>query len=149
MEIWVEIYKVKVEFAQSCPTLCHPMDYSPWNSPGQKFRVGRGSLLQGIFPTQGSNPGLPHCRWILNQPSHQVKPEIHEHYEKQHSITHTYAHTHTRTRTHTQMQNLFAVLEMGNNLGHTFLSSLSPAIICRVLWLETWVLKSHTPGSES
>ena len=41
--------------------------YSPWNSPGQNIGVGRLSLLQGIFPTQGSNPGLPHCRWILYQ----------------------------------------------------------------------------------
>ena len=39
--------------------------YSPWNSPGQNTGVGSLSLLQGIFPTQGSNPGLPHCRWIL------------------------------------------------------------------------------------
>ena len=36
--------------------------YSPWNSPGQKSGVGSLSLLQGIFPTQGSNPGLPHRR---------------------------------------------------------------------------------------
>ena len=36
--------------------------YSPWNSPGQKTGVGSLSLLQGIFPTQGLNPGLPHCR---------------------------------------------------------------------------------------
>ena len=36
--------------------------YSPWNSPGQKSGVGSLSLLQGIFPTQGSNPGLLHCR---------------------------------------------------------------------------------------
>ena len=43
--------------------------YSPRNSPGQN--AGVGSLLQGIFPTQGSNPGLPHCRWILNQLSHK------------------------------------------------------------------------------
>ena len=35
--------------------------YSPWNSPGQNIGVGSLSLLQGIFPTQGSNPGLPHC----------------------------------------------------------------------------------------
>ena len=43
--------KVKVKFAQSCLTLCDPMDlYSPWNSPSQKTRVGRHSLLQGIFP---------------------------------------------------------------------------------------------------
>ena len=39
--------------------------YSPRNSPGQNARVGSYSLLQGIFPTQGSNPGLPHCRQIL------------------------------------------------------------------------------------
>ena len=41
--------------------------YSPWNSPGQNTGVGSLFLLQGIFPTQGSNPGLPHCRWILYQ----------------------------------------------------------------------------------
>ena len=39
--------------------------YSPWNSPGQNTGVGSLFLLQGIFPTQGLNPGLPHCRWIL------------------------------------------------------------------------------------
>ena len=33
--------------------------YSPWNSPGQNTGVGSHSFLQGIFPTQGSNPGLP------------------------------------------------------------------------------------------
>ena len=38
--------------------------YSPWDSPGQNTGVGSCSLLQGIFPTQGSNPGLPHCRWV-------------------------------------------------------------------------------------
>ena len=42
--------------------------YSPWNSPGQNTGVGSRSLLQGIFPTQGLNPGLPHCSWILYQP---------------------------------------------------------------------------------
>jgi len=36
--------------------------------------VGSLSLLQGIFPTQGSNPGLPHCRQILYQLSHQGSP---------------------------------------------------------------------------
>ena len=48
--------------------------YSPWNSPGQDPGVGNCSLLQGIFPTQGSNPGLPHCRRILYQLSHQGSP---------------------------------------------------------------------------
>jgi len=36
--------------------------YSPWNSPGQNTGVGSLSLLQGIFPSQGLNPGLPNCR---------------------------------------------------------------------------------------
>ena len=37
----------------------------PWDSPGKSTGVGSHALLQGIFPTQGSNPGLPHCRWII------------------------------------------------------------------------------------
>ena len=45
--------------------------YSPWNSPGQNIEVGSCSFLQGIFPTQGSNLGLPHCRQIPYQLSHQ------------------------------------------------------------------------------
>ena len=45
--------------------------YSPWNSPGQNTGVGSCSLLQGIYPTQELNPGLPHCRGILYQLSHQ------------------------------------------------------------------------------
>ena len=50
--------------------------YSPWNSLGQNTGVGSLSLLQRVFPTQGSNPGLPHCRWILNQLSHKGSPRI-------------------------------------------------------------------------
>ena len=50
--------------------------YSPWHSPGQNTGVGSLSLLQGIFPTQGLNPGLPHCRWILYQLSHKGSPRI-------------------------------------------------------------------------
>ena len=57
--------------AQLCDSV--PL-YSPWNSPGQNARVGSLSILQGIFPTQGSNPGLSHCRRILNQLSYQGSP---------------------------------------------------------------------------
>ena len=94
-------WKVKVKVTQSCTTLCNAVD-SPWNSPGQNTRVGSLSLLQGIsrllspspgilqgkntgmgcyvllqdiYPTQGSNPGLPHCRRILYQLSHQGSPK--------------------------------------------------------------------------
>ena len=50
--------------------------YSPWNSPGQNTGVGSLSLLQGIFSTQGSNPGLLHCRQVLYQLSYKVSPRI-------------------------------------------------------------------------
>ena len=103
--------KVKVKVAQSCPTLCDPMDYTvrgilqarilervpfPFSrgSSQPKDRtqvsriaggfftswitrdtgVGSVSLLQGIFPTQESNRGLLHCRWILCQVSYQGSP---------------------------------------------------------------------------
>ena len=48
--------------------------YSPRNSPGQNTGMDSLSLLQGIFPTLGSNPGLPHCRRILYQLSHKGSP---------------------------------------------------------------------------
>ena len=62
---------------QLCPTLCNPMDCSPpdfsvhGNSPGKTTAVGCHALLQGIFPTLRSNPGLLYYKWILYQPSHQ------------------------------------------------------------------------------
>ena len=60
--------------------LCNPMDCSlpgssiHRDSPGKNTRVGCHALLQGIFLTQGSNPGLPHCRQILYYLSHQGSP---------------------------------------------------------------------------
>ena len=54
--------------AQLCPTLCNPMDCS---LPGFSVLGDSHSLLQGIFPTQGSNPGLPHYRQILYHLNHQ------------------------------------------------------------------------------
>ena len=81
------------EVAQSCPTLCDPMDCSlpgssvhgifqarvlicPWDFPGKSTRVDCHFLLQGIFPTQGLNPGLPHCRQTLYRLSHQGSPML-------------------------------------------------------------------------
>ena len=49
--------------------------YSPWNSPGQNTRLGSLPLLEGIFKTQGSNPGLQHCRWIPYQLSRREVQE--------------------------------------------------------------------------
>ena len=68
--------------AQSCLTLCDPMDCSPPGSPVHGYSSGKNTgvdchaLLQGVFPTQGSSPGLPHCRRILYCLSHQGSPVI-------------------------------------------------------------------------
>ena len=68
--------KVKVKVTQSCLTLCDPMDFTDRGILQVRILewVGGLSFLQGIFPTQGSNPGLLHCRWILYQLSHQGSP---------------------------------------------------------------------------
>ena len=69
--------KKKIKVSQLCLTLCDPRGlYSPWNSSGQDTGEGSYCLLQGIFPTQRSNPGLPHCGQILYQLSHQKSPRI-------------------------------------------------------------------------
>ena len=63
--------KVKLKVAVVSDSLWPHGLYSRWNSPGQNTRVGSLSLLQGILPTQGLNPGLPYCKWMLYQLSHK------------------------------------------------------------------------------
>ena len=62
--------------AKSCPTLTTPWTVAcrllcPWDIPGKNTAVGCDFLLQRIFPTRGSNPGLPHCKQTLYRLSHQ------------------------------------------------------------------------------
>ena len=72
--------RTKVLVARSCLTLCDSMELQsarllcPWNSPSRNTEVGSHSLFQGIFPTQGSNPGLLHCRQIVYHLSHHGSP---------------------------------------------------------------------------
>ena len=69
--------KAKVKDAQPCQTLCNPMHYTVHG-------ILQAAILEwvafdfsrGIFPTQGLNPGLPHCKWILYQLSHKGSPRI-------------------------------------------------------------------------
>ena len=78
--------------AQSCPTLCKPMDCSPpgssvhGDSPGKNTGVGCHFLLQGIFFTQGSNLGLLHCRRILQTFKEEITtvlPDLFQKVEKE------------------------------------------------------------------
>ena len=67
----VLIFLYTIQYFQKWKWLSHvwlfvnPWTIQEWNSPGQNTGVGCLSLLQGVLPTQGSNPGLPHCRRIL------------------------------------------------------------------------------------
>ena len=76
---WIRNGNIYIYKSESCSVVSDslwPHGLSPWNSPGQNTGVGSLFLLQGIFPTQGSNPGLPHCRRILYWLSHKGSPRI-------------------------------------------------------------------------
>ena len=79
--ISIKIYKICLDL-QSCLTLWDPMDCNPpgfsvhGNCSGKNTVVGCHALLQGIFPIQGLNPGLPHYKQILYHLSHQGSPRI-------------------------------------------------------------------------
>ena len=94
--------KVKSHSVVKSLTLCDPMD-SPWNSPGQNTGVGSRFLLQGIFPTQGLNPSLPHYRWILYQLSRQ---RSHETRQIQHTKSKLQAYIIDEHRCKNPQQNL-------------------------------------------
>ena len=56
-------------------TVTYTKLFRPWDFQGKSTGVGCHFLLQGIFPTQGSNPGLSHCRQTLYRLSHQRSPK--------------------------------------------------------------------------
>ena len=85
--------KVKVESDSLQP---HGL-YSPWNSPGQNTGMGSLSLLQGIFPVQGLNPGLQHCGRILYQLSYKGSPRLLE------WVAYPFASRSSRPRNRTRM----------------------------------------------
>ena len=114
--------KVKVLVAQSRLTLCSLMFCSlvmplcPWNSPGKDTRVGWHSLRQGIFPTQGWNLGLLHCKQTILPSEPPGKP---------------YTHTHTHTHTHTYIIMYISIyIICTHTLNHNIMSLNFIAKIC-------------------
>ena len=81
---YCSIYNIYIKYifneSESCSVVSDSLQphglYSPWNSPGQNTGVDSPSLLQGIFPSEGSNPGLLHCRQILYQLRHKRSPYV-------------------------------------------------------------------------
>ena len=73
----IALMKSESESRSVVSTLCDSMNYTVHGILQARILEWVAlSLLQGIFPTQGSNPGLPHCRQILHQLSHKVSPGI-------------------------------------------------------------------------
>ena len=69
--------KVKVKGAQSCPTLCDPIDYRVHGILQARILEWVAvTFSRGSFPTQGLNPGLPHCRRVLYQLSHRGNSSV-------------------------------------------------------------------------
>ena len=68
---------MKVQVVQSCPTLCDLMDYKVYGLlQAMILECVAFPFSTGFFPTQASNSGIPHCRWILYQLSHKGSPRI-------------------------------------------------------------------------
>ena len=74
---WRTLCVPLVKVAQSWLTLSDPMDYTVHGAlQARILEWGAFPFSRGIFPTQGLNPGLPHCRWILYQLSYKGSPRI-------------------------------------------------------------------------
>ena len=70
------LLKVKVKSFSHVWLFATPWTIKSMEFSSQNTGMGNLSLLQGIFPTQGSSPGLPNCRQILYQLSHKGNPRI-------------------------------------------------------------------------
>ena len=99
--LYPQIYKVCCWVAQLCPTLLQPHGLwptrllCPWDSPGKNTGVGCHFLLQGMFPTQGSNPGLLHCRQsLLSEPPGEPSTGFHTPKNWEFRISEFKKHTH-------------------------------------------------------
>ena len=125
---------MKVKAAQLCLILCDSMD-CPWNSPGQNTGLGGLSLLQRIFQTQGSNPGLLHCRWILYQLSHKGSPRTLE------WVAYPFSRGSSQPRNQTgspalQVDSLPTELS-GKPSNHSFINMLNFPVTY-IFWLKTF-----------
>ena len=112
---------------------------SPWNSPGQNTGVGSLSLLQETFPTQGSNPGLRHCRQILYQVSHKGSPIQHarlQHYVNQ-ELPDIQAGFRKGRGARDQIANICWIIEKQGNFRKTSASVSLTMLKPLIVWITT------------
>ena len=109
----------------------------------KNIRVGSYSHLQGIFPTQGLNPGLPHCRQILYQLSHQGSIHTHTH-------THRYIYTHTHTYIHTYIYIflfIFFHFDLSLDVEYSSLCFTVGPCCLSVLYVLVYICQSQTTNT--
>ena len=95
---------MKMKVAQSCPTLCDPMYYTvPAILQARILEWVAFPFSRGIFPTQGLNPGLPHCRQITYQLSHKGNPIEHHRIQSFHPVYSKWTKTYIHKKTCTQL----------------------------------------------
>ena len=117
--------------------------YSPWSSPGQSTGVSSLSLLQGIFPTQGSNPGFPHCRWILYQLSHKGSPRIL--YWVAYPFSSGFSWHRNRTRVSCIAGRFFTNWNIREALKwDSVLYNECLSVISNIIHISNWVLEPHS-----
>ena len=133
-----------MKVAQSCPTLCGPMDYTVHGIlQARILKWGGRSLLQRIFPTQGLNPDLPHCRQILYQLSHQREADPFPRWQGQ-SGPRTEASADAEP---TQHSPLCPAQTVGS--GHTGATSKPSLLNTLTLPLSVTLIPTHPPTPQS
>ena len=129
------LIKMKMKVAQSCPTLATPWTIQSMEFSRPEYWNGSCSLIQDIFPTEGSNPGLLHCRQILYHL--KVKGEWKSWLTTQHS----------RNKDHGIWSHHFMANRWGQNGNSDRLYFLGLQSHCRQ-WLQPWNSKRLAPWKE-
>ena len=123
---------------------------TPWTTQSMEYsrleykntRVGSYSLLQGIFPTRGLNPGLPHCRQILYQLSHQGSIYTYTH-------THTPIHIYFYIYTHIYMYFflIFFHFDLSQDVEYSSLCFTVGPCCLSVLYILVYICQSQTSNT--
>ena len=114
----------------------HGLD-SPWNSPGQHTGVGSLSLLQRIFPTQESNPGLQHCRWILYQLRYKRSPRALE------RVAYPFCRGSSRPRNQTRVSCIAEEFFTNWAIRDSFYLGINSDRCTGIIFLKNFRFKSH------
>ena len=126
--------------------------YSPWNSLGQNTGVGSLSLLQGIFATQRSNPGLLHCRQVVYQLNHQMCLEqlLSNYWLYRRWVLNTFPHREASIYPHTYGTSLLVTKATSHPITHGHLLTWGNSAkafwrIKSIMWIQVCTGERNSP----